>query len=295
MPTHAPFPGMDPYLEHPVLWTGVHFRLVNEISKQLAPKILPRYVLSVEERVYFEIPSEFRSPDVWVQDISQHSLGEVFSGGVAVATEAEVDAPVHVSLEPFEVHEKSLQILDLYQDEKIVTVIELLSPTNKVPGTGRDQYEQKQRSILMSQTHLVEIDLLRTGRRILSVPEFALRRGAPPAEYYVSVSRAEDRIDGQFLPCPLRRRLPRFHIPLAAPDPDVVLDLQAAFEQVYLDGGYFRRVKYQEPCYPPLPAEDQAWATACWNEYRAAHPEWFPARREPDLSPSQGNGSTGTP
>jgi hypothetical protein len=27
----SPFPGMNPYLEHPALWSGVHHRLIKAI------------------------------------------------------------------------------------------------------------------------------------------------------------------------------------------------------------------------------------------------------------------------
>lgn len=39
----SPFPGMDPYLEG-YLWPDVHQRLATEISKQLTPRLRPKYV-----------------------------------------------------------------------------------------------------------------------------------------------------------------------------------------------------------------------------------------------------------
>ena len=65
-----PFPGMDPYLEHPVLWEGVHARLIVAIANQLQPLIDPRYVTSIEERVYIEGPQR-RIPDVWIQRVGE--------------------------------------------------------------------------------------------------------------------------------------------------------------------------------------------------------------------------------
>ena len=64
-----PFPGMDPYLQHPVLWESVHARLIVAIAEQLQPRIDPRYVASIEERVFIEGPQR-RIPDVWIQRIS---------------------------------------------------------------------------------------------------------------------------------------------------------------------------------------------------------------------------------
>lgn len=52
-------------------------------------------------------------------------------------------------------------------------------------------------------------------------------------------------------------------------DLDVGLDLQAAFDQTYLDGRYAQQVDYFRPCEPPLSAEDRAWADeliAAWQD-----------------------------
>jgi Protein of unknown function (DUF4058) len=59
---NCPFPGKDPYLEHPVLWEGVHARLMVAIANQLQPKLDPRHVASIEERVFIEGPQR-RVPD----------------------------------------------------------------------------------------------------------------------------------------------------------------------------------------------------------------------------------------
>ena len=66
-------------------------------------------------------------------------------------------------------------------------------------------------------------------------------------------------------------------VDLIAPDADVPLPLQEVFRQVYEDGRYYRRVRYEDPCEPPLPDEDQSWTWDCWNQFRGSHPELFPA------------------
>ena len=48
----SPFPGMDPYLEDPEIWSGVHASMLAAISEQLALMLRPRYVVRFEERVY---------------------------------------------------------------------------------------------------------------------------------------------------------------------------------------------------------------------------------------------------
>jgi hypothetical protein len=264
----TPFPGMDPYLEHPALWGSVHSRLIHCMANQLQPLLDPHYIASVEERVYVEETPQQRVPDIWVQKLPETG------GGVAVA-ERSAAAPVLIEVAELEVHEHYITILSHYQDFKVVAVIELISPSNKDAGPGRDSYVAKQREILASECHLVEIDLLRRGRHVASVPAAALR-GLGQYNYLACVNRAPRRKRFEVYPCKLRDRLPRILIPLEHSEADVPLDLQAALEQVYWDGRYMRRVRYDEPCEPPLSADDQQWATERWQAYREAHPEMLP-------------------
>jgi Protein of unknown function (DUF4058) len=64
----------------------------------------------------------------------------------------------------------------------------------------------------------------------------------------------------QLYPRRLRERLPRIRLPLVAPDPDIVLDIQAVLAHTYEAGGYAERLNYAIPCVPPLSPEDQTWA-----------------------------------
>src|SRR5512132_3334772 len=53
-----PFPGMDPYLEHPALWPGVHNGLIAALPLSLAPQLRPRYYVAIEERLYITEPDQ---------------------------------------------------------------------------------------------------------------------------------------------------------------------------------------------------------------------------------------------
>jgi len=265
---NTPFPGMDPYLEHPVLWTAVHARLMVWLAHQLSPLLRPRYVVSVEERVFLEEAGQQRVPDIWVQQVRTGS-------GRVSATGWEVASPVVVEVEELEVREHFIEILDRYQDLKVVTVIEVVSPSNKAPGPGREAYLAKQAEVLGAECHLVEMDLLRRGQHVLSVPQHRARAAAP-YEYLICTNRWPNRKRYELVGCRLREPLPRISVPLTEPDPDATLDLQAAFEQAYDDGSYMLRVRYGEPCDPPLDAADQQWADERWLAYHAAHPELFP-------------------
>jgi hypothetical protein len=259
---------MDPYLEHPALWTGVHAALMVEIRRQLSPLLRPRYVASVEERVFIETTGRERVPNVWVQRTRE-------DGGRLAVADPSLATPVIIETDTVEVREHFVLILDRYRDLQVVTVIEVLSPANKAPGPRREAYLAKQASVLSSECHLVEIDSLRSGRHTLSVPQESLPAHVGSYDYLICVNRHPLRNRHEAYGWTLRSPMPRFGIPLVAPDHDVKLDLQAAFEQVYEDGSYMLRVRYDEPCQPPLSPEDQAWASQCWASYRSAHSELF--------------------
>jgi hypothetical protein len=246
-------PGMDPYLEDHQIWTGVHASFIVYVRNHLQPQLRPRYVAAVEERVYVEGPDREIAPDVWLRQRRSGAQGEV-------AVLGEADAPVMVQVPELEVHEAYVTILDRDSGQRVVTVIEVLSPSNKYGGPGHVSYREKQRQVLSSDTHLVEIDLLRAGPHVLAVPEW-LARGKGPYDYLVSVNRSQGLRDHfELYPRRLAERLPRVRIPLAAGDPDAVLDLQAVLEVTYDDGAYRDRLDYSRPCRPPLPEGEQAWA-----------------------------------
>jgi Protein of unknown function (DUF4058) len=135
----------------------------------------------------------------------------------------------------------------------LVTVIELLSPSNKRPGDDREQYLAKRRELLHSPTHLVEIDLLRGWR---PMPQ----DGRPECDYSVMVSRAERRRAAGFWPIRLRDRLPVIPIPLRAPDVAARVDLQEAIHRAYDGPGYEHFIYRGEP-EPSLSPGDAAWAS----------------------------------
>src|SRR4051794_24282859 len=116
-----PFPGVDPYLEHPPLWTADHSRLILWIDVHFATLLQPRYATSIEEWIVIEGSAPQRIPDLWVQKTDPNG------GGIAVAPVA-TRAPVVVEVEGLEIRQKYLEILDGYQEMRVVTVIEIISP-----------------------------------------------------------------------------------------------------------------------------------------------------------------------
>ncbi len=254
----SPFPGMDPYLERH--WRDVHSRLIIYACDQMQTQLPGSLFARVEERVYVERgDSDERSmyPDLRVV---QHHPGGT---DTAVAVLDEVEMAEHyifqVGDEP--VTETYLEILDASSGNRVITVVEFLSPSNKIPGEGQDQFLKKRQECREAQVSLVEVDLLRGGKLI---PGISLDR--VPAHhrtgYNVLVRRGWEPGGVVFYALPLREKLRGVHIPLRPTDKDVVLDLQAIVDQCYRNGRYYDTLDYQEELEPPLKGEDAAWCDA---------------------------------
>jgi hypothetical protein len=167
-----------------------------------------------------------------------------------------------VELPHDERHESFVQIcVGKGEDRRLVTMIEVLSPTNKRPGEhGRDLYLRKQREILASKVHLVEIDLLRSGEHTTAVPKELAFEEAGPFDYHVCVHHWDNLEDYFVYPIRLEEPLPEIQVPLLPGDAPVTIDLQAVFNRCYDVGVYGREIDYGEPPVPPLSPEQAQWA-----------------------------------
>jgi hypothetical protein len=240
---------MDPYLENPAWWSGLHHRFVNVTSDLLQPILLDRgYYVDINERVWLVNADRDVLPDL----VAYHHARKTPSGAAVAAK----DEPVRVQRKRIEIRESYLEIYDRAGD-RLITSVELLSPTNKSQTEGRRLYTQKQREVQEAGVHLVEIDLLRSGIHTVDVP-LDLLVGFQPWHYLVNIVRAQGA-EYEFYPIPLRERLPRIGIPLKLGDNDVTLDLQAVLDRVYDAGPYALRVDYQGDPPMPLSPADGAW------------------------------------
>ena len=249
----SPFPGMDPYLEEPTIWSGFHHTYLTALQEQLGPAVRPKYFVRVEERVYVSREDDpghrLIFPDVRVIESERRRRAPPSTPGAAIAA----PIPVTDTLE-CEVHEFRLEVLDRV-DRSVVTVIELLSPTNKVPNSvGRASFLQKRQEVFASESHWIEIDLLRDGVRTANLAE------SSDAEYQVYLSRAGTPRRGFVWPIYLREPLTTIGVPLRPGDDDVPLNLQEAFSHVYEVGGHDLDISYAANPVPPLTAEQAQWA-----------------------------------
>lgn len=259
----SPFPGMDPYLEDADLFPSLHGNLVFVIQELLQPRLPEPYFAKTNERVWVEMAARYIEPDVDVFASSRRPRrARPASGGIAVA-EARRVQPVVVTV-PHDEHRETQ--VDIWTrrgtDKRLVTTIEILSPSNKTPGQhGRDLYLKKQREVLDSQVHLVEIDLLRGGEHTTAVPLAAAVRAMGRFDYHVCIHRFDNLEDYFVYPIQLANPLPEISIPLLPGDGDVRLDLQAAMNRAYDAGPYRREIDYaQDKVMPPLRPPLAKWA-----------------------------------
>jgi hypothetical protein len=252
----SPFPGMDPYLESH--WRDVHASLIIYIRDALQAALPAELRARVEERVVLEGPEGLDThpffPDLRV--IEQRPQRPGSAKATAVVATAE---PYLVEAEREPLTEGYIEIIDAGSGNRVVTIIEVLSPTNKLPGDGRQEYLRKQREICRSETNLVEIDLLRAGQHVAAVP---LENVHPRlrTHYLVCVRRATVRSKAEFYPMFLSEKLPTVKVPLRPSDADVPLDLQALIEQCYRNGRYEGDLDYRRDPEPPWNKPEAEWA-----------------------------------
>jgi hypothetical protein len=246
---------MDPYLE--AHWGDVHSRLVIYASEELQRR-LPRDLRArVEERVFVESDdAERRSvyPDVRVYE--RPGVRDVFESGSGGAVAVAESLVIHRKSEP--VTETFIEIREAGSGGRVITVIEIVSLSNKQPGDGRELYLKKQAELVAGGVNSVEIDLLRGGTHVTAAPPELLPR-LYREPYRICVWRAQKPEQWETYRVALSERLPAIAIPLRPTDPDVALDLQPLIERCYETGGY-DDLDYTRPPDPPLDADAAAWA-----------------------------------
>jgi hypothetical protein len=241
---------MDPWLEHPALWPDVHNRLMAALADVIVPRVAPRYFVALERRAYLLDSDDIvlvGRPDVVVAKEAATAFEVRPMVGQAVL---EVDLPAADSL-----YESYLAIYTT-KERRLITLIELLSPTNKTNPNGRRQYEEKRRQVLATQTNLVEIDLLRAGAPMPVV-------GKPvQSDYRLLVSRGWQRPRGYLYPFALRDPIPDFPLPLQQSEEEPSIPLNATLHGLYSRARYDLEIDYALPPESPLDEADTAWAQA---------------------------------
>jgi hypothetical protein len=239
---------MNPYLEHPSVWQDFHQSFIPAAREVLTPQVGPAYFVQVGEHIYIQEDPDRRLAGVADLDVARDPNRPGNSAG-ATAT---LTAPTEVTIP--EVVKRRVPYLEVRdrRDRRVVTVLELLSPSNKYAGEDRESYLTKRKELLASAANFVELDLLRGGPRLPL-------RGLPACDYYAMVSRPAKRPKADVWAVRLRNPLPRIPVPLGPGGTDAVLDLQAVLHRVYDGAGYASHI-YDVPPEPALAPADAAWA-----------------------------------
>src|SRR5262249_10000496 len=160
----SPFPGMNPFLEQDRAWNDFHESFMPAARDAIAAQVRPHFIAKINEHLFIhEMPDD---PRRFAGRADVSVTPPPFAPADAVPSAATVAAPARVRLPA--VDRERLSFLEIRDRDgwQLVTVIELLSPTNKYAGPDREQYLAKRRELLASAVHFVEIDLLRGGPRM---------------------------------------------------------------------------------------------------------------------------------
>ena len=257
---------MDPYLEDPFFFHGFHNNLIIRIHDALNEVLPVGYSAYIEQRLAIAPIDRDIYSDVVVTKTPKLPV-KATSGGAAIMERGQPDAIVG-ALAP-EVYDWFIEIRTARRQRPVVCIVELLSPSNKEAGSeGRKEYRQRQQEILQSDTHLLEIDILRGGMHTVTVPLGSIPRRGELWDYLVCLNRSTDRSQCECWYNRLAEPLPEVRVPLLGETPDVIVELQAAFHQAYVSGPYVDDIDYDEPLTPSLTEEKANWAKATIEKWR---------------------------
>lgn len=251
-PFANPFPGMNPYLESARIWREVHNKIISEMHRFLRRTLPFRYTVIMDERVGIgndpstDPPARYALPDLSIRggDIRERALAPYQAEGKVTARLPWTDETAR---------EMYITIGERSQEDP-VTIVEVLSPSNKLPGGhGRSQYLEKRERIIEGATHLVEIDLVRVGR---PMPVEGYDGDAP---YRNLISRWQVRPEVDLYPFRLQTPIPDVPIPLLEGDDDAVVPLGALLHDMYEQDFYANYVNYSGDPEGPLSKEDREW------------------------------------
>ncbi len=252
----SPFPGMDPYLEDPGFWQGFHTTLLTAIRAAITPMLPPGFYAEVEQHIWFleeDQPTRPKhvKPDVYIlEGPGEKNPGRRAASGAVVCTPPTIRATMPNIIR--ELGQHTVRIRDV-RNRKVITAIELLSPSNKFAGADRDRYLLTRDEFIANGTHMVEIDLLRSGNRLpINL--------VPDGDYYIYVTDAAYYNEVAIWVLTVRDPIPPFQIPLTPQHAPLVLSLRPCIDRAYDEANYGPQLNYSHPPVPPLRSTDAVWA-----------------------------------
>jgi hypothetical protein len=216
------------------------------------------------------MPCPFPGMDPYLEDeklwpVFQHqlitSLYQILLPGLVDRYRARVgqrhyvtEQPLFTSIVREEHHEEYIEIRQR-SNGRLVTLVDAVSLANKTTMAGRQAYLEKRREGKAAGANLVEIDLILQGQALL---EYS-REGLPDWDYAATVTRHTQPDRFEIYTAKLPKRLPRFRLPLAGDDRDVVVDLQTVFNRAYDQGSFASQIDYQQDPVTTLRPDDRRW------------------------------------
>jgi hypothetical protein len=263
---------MDPWLESPYIWGDFHQRFATTMSSWLTQRLPKPYYARLDSRPEVGIVEEEEGekrrigPDVAI--VRRPDGTTAVKAAVSIRPISPDSLEVIVSSEA--IKHVFVEVRDPTKGHELITLIEIASPSNKRPGKDRRSYLRKQSEVLSSNASLVEIDLLRGGKRLFASPEIGslLTQRSRRTDYVILVNRAwtreSERTAFQVFPVSMVEALPCIPIPLRQHQEEVPLDLQELFSETYDHAPYLQgAVDYNERPDPPLPTDLKNWADDC--------------------------------
>lgn len=242
----SPFPGMDPYLEHPARWPDFRLTLIVALRAEINARLPKGFLASTDRHVRIERKSgrkRLREPDLSIVRESRKRIGT--AQAATLERQQTVTLPIREAKgQPY------LKVLDA-QDRRVVTVLELLSPSNK-SGEDHLEYLAKREEYFAARINLVEINLLRGGTH----PPLG---EVDPPQYYVLVCRFWDLPQAELRAFSVRDPFPEVPLPLK-PGKEIVFDPRVSFDRAFEEAQYDAEIDYRRPPEPPLGKEDALWA-----------------------------------
>jgi len=260
-----PFPGMNPYLETPQFWRGFHSKFIAMLETYLNAVLPEGYAANAEGRITIEPLEKVMIPDTLITRDNTFLPNPSADQGNTAVLEPSLRHGI-LTVEAKEYSEMYLEILTGDNWEQVVTVIELLSPTNKAAGSqAHRDYKSKQQTLLDSPVNLVEIDLLRGGVHTVAAPyELLKQRGN--WHYVVSLYRFWQPYRFEYWLNGLAESLPSISIPLLENIEEPQFNLQKMINELYNTGPYPRRLDYSNPPFLSFSPAEEVWAGALLRE-----------------------------
>ena len=267
-PHRNPFPGMNPYLESPRLWPEVHNKIIAAMHRYLRRRLPFRYSVIMEERLGIGIgvnppdepPTRYIRPDLTITGTGTGTdIGTAPGGATAPALDSGAVAvllPVRETVSEWFI---SIATADDGNGNQPVTILEVLSPSNKRAGAGRNQYLDKRGSIIESAVHLVEIDLVRQGTPMPYQGYDHNDDNALDAPYRHLISRWQTRPWAAMYPFALPSAIPDVTVPLLEGDAEPQIPLNALLHDLYRADYYANYVDYTADPAGPLSDNDRRW------------------------------------